>query len=98
MTADNATPSKYDLAIVEQVILEEAIGLHPHHLIASELCLRIVNDSDDSREVETTTQAIHSLKRFGLFRDRDDEVVEPTGAALRAGALLMGPICISVDS
>lgn len=94
---DEATPSKYKREIVEQVVLEEAIGLDPHHLTAHELCLRIVIDSDDTREVETAAQAIHGLKRVGLFHDRSDEVVEPTPAALRASALLVGPMPVLAD-
>lgn len=64
--------------------------LHPRRLTASELVLRIVADPDDRREVEIVTQAIGSLRQFGLLRDRDDEVVEPTPAALRAVSLLAG--------
>lgn len=50
--------------------------------------MRIVSDPDDGREVETVAQAIRNLRQFSLFRDRDDEIVEPTQAALRAVALL----------
>ena len=89
MTADASTPPKYNPALVEQVILEEAIGLHPQRLTIGELSLRIVADPDDGREVETATDAIRDLRRSGLFRYRnDDQVVEPTYAALRAHALL----------
>jgi hypothetical protein len=66
------------------------VELHPRRLTASELVLRIVADPDDRREVEIVTQAIGSLRQFGLLRDRDDEVVEPTPAALRAVSLLAG--------
>jgi hypothetical protein len=88
--ADRDTPPKYDLAIVESAILEIAAELHPRHLTARELSLRIVSDADDRREVETAAQAIRNLREFSLFRDRDDEIVEPTQAALRAVALLAG--------
>lgn len=88
MTTGSDTPPKYNLAIVESVILEVAAELHPQHLTARELSLKIVSDPDDSREVETASQAIRGLREFGLFRDRDDEIVEPTPAALRAYALL----------
>lgn len=87
MTARN-TPPKYDVAIVEAVILEVAAELHPEHLSADELSLKIVSDPDDSREVEAATQAIRSLRESGLFKGRDDEIVEPTPPALRAVALL----------
>jgi len=82
------TPPKYDVAIVEAVILEEAVELHPQHLTARELWLRIVSNADDTREVETATQAIRNLRELGLFADRDDEIMEPTPATLRACALL----------
>ncbi len=79
---------KYNVATVEAVILEEAAELHPRHLTDRELWLRIVSDADDAREVETATEAIRNLREFGLFANRDDEVIEPTQAALRAVALL----------
>lgn len=83
-------PPKYNIAIVEAVILDEAAELHPRHLTARELSLRIVSDPDDSREIEVAAQAIRNLRELGLFKDRDDEIVEPTPAALRAVALLAG--------
>jgi hypothetical protein len=86
--ADSETSPKYDVAIVEAVVLEVAAELHPQNLTAKELSLKIVSDADDAREVETATQAIRNLREFGLFADRDDEIVEPTPAALRACALL----------
>jgi hypothetical protein len=86
--AASPTPPKYNVAIVEAVILAVAAELHPEHLSAGGLSLRIVSDPDDSREVETAAQAIRNLREFGLFSDRDDGIVEPTQAALRALALL----------
>jgi hypothetical protein len=86
--AGRATPPKYDPALVEQVILEEAIDMHPQRLTVGELSLRIVSDPDDSWEVETATHAIRDLRRSGLLRYRnDDEVVEPTHAAISAAAI-----------
>jgi hypothetical protein len=85
---DRDTPPQYDVAIVEALILEVAAELHPQHLTAGGLSLRIVRDADDNREVETAGRAIRNLREFGLFADRDDEIVEPTQAALRACALL----------
>lgn len=89
---DSETPPKYDVAIVEAVVLEMAAELHPQRLTANDLLLRIVSDPDDSREVGTATHAIRSLRELGLLSDRDDEVVEPTPAALRACALLTQPL------
>jgi hypothetical protein len=85
---DSRTPPKYNVAIVEAVILEVAAELHPEHLSKDELSLKIVSDADDRREVEPAARAIHGLREFGLFKDRGDEIVEPTPAALRAFALL----------
>jgi hypothetical protein len=87
--ADSKTPPKYNVAIVESVVLETAAELHPTHLAVNDLALRIVSNSEDSREVETATQAIQGLREFDLLKDRDDEIVEPTQAALRACALLI---------
>jgi hypothetical protein len=82
------TSPNYNVAIVEAVILEVAAELHPQNLTAKELALKIISDPDDTREVETAAQAIRGLREFGLFSVRDDEIVEPTPAALRAVALL----------
>jgi len=86
--ADNETSPKYDVAVVEAVTLEVVAELHPEHLSTSGLLLKIVSDPDDTQEIETGVHAIHNLREFGLFADRDDEIVEPTPAALRACVLL----------
>lgn len=85
--ADTDTSPNYNVAIVEAVLLEIAAELHPEHLSTGGLLLRIVSDPDDAREIETGVQAIRNLREFGLFADRDDEIVQPTPAALRACAL-----------
>jgi hypothetical protein len=85
---DRPTLPKYDVAVVEGLILEVAAEQHPEHLATGSLLLKIVGDPDDAREIETGVQAIRSLREVGLFTDRDDEIVEPTPAALRACALL----------
>jgi hypothetical protein len=86
--AHGEAPPKYDITTVECLILEVAAELHPRRLSTGGLLLEIVSDPDDAREIETGTQAIRNLREFGLFTDRDDEIVEPTPAALRACALL----------
>lgn len=83
-------PPKYNVTLVEALILEMAPELHPRRLPADELSLEIVGDPDDSREKETVAQAIRGLREFGLLTDRDDEIVEPTPVALHAVALLKG--------
>lgn len=86
--ADADTSPNYNVAIVEAVLLEIAAELHPEQLSKDGLLLKIVSDPDDAREIETGVQAIRNLREFGLFADRDDEIVQPTPAALRACALL----------
>ncbi len=89
MTDGGATPPKYNSAVVEQVILEEAVELHPRLLTVNELSLRIVGDPGDARETSTATRAIRDLRQVGLFSYNDNaQIVEPTQAALRAVALL----------
>lgn len=78
----------YNVAIVEAVALQVAAELHPKRVTANELSLEIVSDPDDTREMQTAAQAIRNLGEFGLLTTRDDEIVEPTTAALRAVALL----------
>jgi hypothetical protein len=85
---DRETPPQYDVAKVEAVILQVAAELHPQNLTARDLALRIVGNANDTREINTATQAIKGLREFGLFAARDDEIVEPTTAALRACDLL----------
>jgi len=89
--------ANYNPTTVEQVILEEAIGLHPEQVAAEALCLRIVSDPDDSREMDVAREAIRSLRRVGVFCEGKDEGVGLTPAAVRVGQLLAGPICVSVD-
>jgi hypothetical protein len=86
--ANADTSPNYDVPKVEAVILEVAAELHPEHLSTGGLLLKVVSDPDDAREVEVGAQAIRNLREFGLFADREDEIVEPTPAALRACALL----------
>jgi hypothetical protein len=88
MTADANTSPKYNRAVVAQVILEAAVELLPRLLTARELSLRIIANPGDSREIEVAMQAIGDLTQSGLFSHGNDEVVEPTPAALHAVALL----------
>lgn len=84
MAEHEATPPKYDVAKVEAVVLEIAAELHPEHLSTGGLLLKVVADPKDGREIETGTQAIRNLREVGLFTHRNDEIVEPTPAAVRA--------------
>jgi len=88
MTGSYPPKAKYNVAMMETVILEVTASLDPVRLSSADLTLKIVSDPDDDREVGTAAQAIRSLREIGLFADRDDEIVEPTPAALRAVARL----------
>jgi hypothetical protein len=83
-------PPKYNVAIVEALLLEVAAELHPEKLAATDLSLRVISDADDDREVETANEAIRNLCESRLFAEHDDEIVEATPEALRAYALLAG--------
>lgn len=89
MTDTEVSP-KYNVSIVEAVMLEVAVEHHPKHPSMGGLLREIVSDLTDAREVETGSRAIHNLRKAGLFTHRDDGKVEPTPAALRAVALLAG--------
>lgn len=83
-----ATSPNHDPASVRQVILDEALELHPQRLTVRELSLRIVSDPEDDLEIETATDALRDLRRSGLLRYRnDDRVVEPTHAAFSAAEI-----------
>ncbi|HEX2096560.1 MAG TPA: helix-turn-helix domain-containing protein [Solirubrobacterales bacterium] len=85
------TPAKYDVATVEALILELAAKPHPRPVTADELAREVICDPNDEREKATFEQAIRRLREVGLFDDRDDKVVEPTPAGLRAVAVLNPP-------
>jgi hypothetical protein len=86
---DNEIPhSKYNVTIVEAVLLKMAVELHPRHLTARNLSLRIISNPDDRKEIETAARAIRGLRGVGLLTERDDATVEPTPAARRACELL----------
>jgi hypothetical protein len=87
-SAKDSTEPQYDVAAVEALLLVEvAAELHPEHLSTGGLLRRIATDPDDAKEIETGIQAIRNLREFGLFTQRDDEIVKPTPAAIRAVAL-----------
>jgi hypothetical protein len=89
MTADPTTPPVYRPNLVEAALLAEVVDLHPARLTVHELSLKVAADPHDRREIETITDGVRELRRCGLLRYRnDDEVVEPTQAALHAVELL----------
>ena len=74
---------------LERTVLHEIVELHPERLTIPELILRIARDPYDEATAEKIRIATRDLRRSGLARYRnDDEVVEPTHAALRAFVLL----------
>lgn len=89
MTGEPDPPSKYNLDIVAQVLLVAVVEQPSVRLTVDELVGRVVGDPDDEREVDTAKDAVLDLRRWGLIRFRnDDELVEPTQAAIRAHELL----------
>jgi hypothetical protein len=89
MTAGAALSPNYLPEHVEHAVLMAVIDLLPVRMTVAELCLWIAANPEDDREVDTIRDAIRDLKRSGLLRCRnDDQVVEPTQAAVRAFALL----------
>jgi hypothetical protein len=79
---------KYNRAIVGQVLLMQILNKHPTCMTVAELVDRTIADSGDASEVETARAAIRELRQTGLIRYcDDDELVEPTQAALHAHTL-----------
>jgi hypothetical protein len=83
-------PPGHNLKIVESAVLEVAVELHPTHLAAEDLLQRIVSKRADTREIETTRQAIGNLRELDILRERDDGRLEPTQPTLRTAVLLTG--------
>jgi hypothetical protein len=79
---------KYVVARVETAILQVAVELHPQRLSTEAFLLEVVGDSDDRREAKVGIQAIDRLREVGLLAERDDGLIEPTPAAVRAAERL----------
>jgi len=71
---------------IEQAVLEMVLELHPQHLTADELVLRLAGDRDPT-EPDSIRNAIRDLKCCGLLC-YIDQVVAPTQSAVHAGELL----------
>lgn len=69
---------------VERAVLEEILELHPDHLTVPELIQKMALGREED---EPITHSVRDLRCSGLVRCIG-EVVVPTHAALRAGALL----------
>ncbi|HEX3173044.1 MAG TPA: hypothetical protein VHQ43_02350 [Solirubrobacterales bacterium] len=72
--------------LIQQGLLVTILGLHPEHLTADELVLKMATGPDPG-EREAIKQAIRDLSRSGLLRSPDG-VVEPTHAAVRTDEVL----------
>jgi hypothetical protein len=72
----------------ERTILEEVIELYPERLTIKELVLRIATDPSKFHEVDAIRRGVRELRRAGLIRYGNDEVMEPTHAAVTAHDLL----------
>jgi hypothetical protein len=68
--------------LVEHAVLMAILDLHPEHLTAAELVLKVAGERNQS-EPEEIRQAIRDLKGSSLLRCAGN-VVEPTHAAVRA--------------
>lgn len=90
MDAKPSIPPKYSPELVERAVLEVVIELHPAVMTMAELTLRIAGDPRDRREIDAITCAVRDLRGAGLLQADHNERVEPTPAALRAAALLLG--------
>lgn len=91
MSADFSSPPRYNPELVERAILEVLVDPDCPLLRISDLLVAIATEPRDPTEVMTIVCAIDGLRQSGLLRHRrDSQVIEPTTAALRAAALLMG--------
>jgi hypothetical protein len=89
MSAELSTRAESDPEEAECTVLTEVIELLPVRPTVSELCLRLTADSQDKSRVEKIRHAIRDLRGWGLLRYRDDDqLVEPTPAAVQAFTLL----------
>jgi hypothetical protein len=85
--ANRSVSAKYDSDVVGGIALLEIIE-NPRSMTVREIALRIVADPGDCLEMNTAIRAICELRRFCLVRYGDDELIEPTQAAVRARDLL----------
>jgi hypothetical protein len=82
------TPAKYNVGMVEAVILLEAAERESQNLTAGELAREIISDPEDSRQVEIVFHGIRNLKEVGLFSNPGGEVVKLTPAGRHAYELM----------
>lgn len=89
MSTGVSTRAEPDPEDAECTVLKEVVELLPLRLTVSELCKKITAGSQDTRRTETIRHAIRDLRGWDLLRYRDDDqLVEPTLAAVQAFTLL----------
>lgn len=82
--ASGGSPQEQNLW-VEHALLSEIVILHPDHLTAEELIVRM-EDGTSATDRIAILDTLQALKRSGLVRF-NGEVVEPTHAALCAATI-----------
>lgn len=90
MTADTATPPRYDPEVLERAVIEEALHLHPEHLTREEFARKMTVRAGDQGRAADVGEVIGELERSGLLRDHAGTVV-PTHAAVRFAELFELP-------
>ena len=75
--------------LFEGAVLEMILGLHPEHLTIPELVLRMTGAREEP-DYEPLREVIRDLRGAGLVR-HEQEVIEPTHAAVRAADRLSRP-------
>lgn len=72
---------------LERIVITEILQLYP--LTISELIIRVASNPDDGATEDRVRIITRDLRRDGVVRYRNnDEVVEPTRAAIRMDELL----------
>jgi hypothetical protein len=89
MCRSSSRPSEEWDPWVEHALLSEIITLHPDHLTAEELVVRMEDGPSETGRI-AILDSLQALKRSGVVRITG-EVVEPTYAALRTAATLQCP-------
>lgn len=86
MRKDPKTNPNYQQDKVETVIFD--IAVERRRIAADALIAEVVSDLGDEREVEVAKRAISSLREHGILNpEREDGMLAPTAAALKAAAL-----------
>lgn len=85
---DIRSPADVD-AVVESVVLQQLLALHPTQVTFEELLREIAAEPEDFAERDAIERAVRDLAAAGLVH-RNNEFVVPSRAALRFDELLGG--------